>query len=233
MIKKLQNVRRMKFNKLFTLSLITLYILCIGCEVKEDNNKSGAKSGLPYIGQHDIVYESTEEYNAGDTIFHTVPDFEYLTQDSTFLSSVDINDKVWIAKFFFTHCPTICPPMTSAMKEVNSSLSEYSDELVFLSFSIDPDRDDPARLRLYMDRHEIKADNWYFLTGNEAATHRLGVQGFQILAQADKNSPGGFAHSPNFVLVDKQQHVRGIYDGLDPESRKQLVIDAKKLMKNE
>lgn len=233
MIKKPQNARRMKNNRLFFTLVLCLPVLFIGCEEKEEKNEDSDNTGLPYIGQHDIVYQATEDHQVGDTIFHTVPDFEYLTQDSTFLSSNDIEDKVWIAKFFFTHCPTICPPMTSAMKEVNSELSDYADDLVFLSFSIDPDRDDPARLRLYMDRHEITADNWYFLTGNEAATHRLGVEGFNLLAQSDEKAPGGFAHSPNFVLVDEQQHIRGVYDGLDPESRKKLIVDAKKLLKNE
>lgn len=201
--------------------------------VEDKSNDGRDNTNLPYIGQHDVVYQSTEEYKAGDTIFHTVPSFEYLTQDSTVLSSEEIKGKVWIAKFFFTHCPTICPPMTSAMKEVNNELSENSENIVFLSFSIDPDRDSPKRLRTYIERHEITANNWYFLTGNEESTHRLGVKGFQILAQSDDNAPGGFAHSPNFVLVDEQGHIRGVYDGLNDKSRGQLVKDARKLLNNE
>lgn len=230
MIKKLQNARRMRANNYFYLLLSIM--LFVGCE-EEQSDTDRDKTGLPYYGQHDVVYQATDEYEVGDTIFHTVPSFEYLTQDSTLLRSDEIDDKVWIVKFFFSHCPTICPPMTSAMKEVNQSLQAYSDDVVFLSFSIDPDRDNPARLRTYMERHEIEADNWYFLTGNEAATHRLGLQGFQLLATADKDAPGGFAHSQNFVLVDEQQHIRGVYDGLDAQSRKQLVSDAKKLLNNE
>jgi protein SCO1/2 len=223
----------MKRSNLLTIITLSTLLSFVGC--KEQSNKEGNSdnSGLPYIGQHDIVYQATDKYEVGDTMFHTVPSFTYLTQDSTFLSSKEIANKVWIAKFFFTHCPTICPPMTSAMKEVNAELKDHSDQIVFLSFSIDPDRDDPERLRKYMKRHEIKANNWYFLTGNEAATHRLGVEGFQVLAQADDNSPGGFAHSPNFVLVDEQQHIRGVYDGLDPKSREQLIKDAIKLLTHE
>ena len=214
--------------------VIAVGLIFTNCQESEkEQNKLRDNTGLPYIGQHDRVYEARDGYKVGDTVFHTVPDFKYLTQDSTYVTADGLEGKVWIAKFFFTHCPTICPPMTSAMKEVNNSLSNYADDLVFLSFSIDPDRDSPERLRTYIERHEIDADNWYFLTGNEAATHRLGVEGFQILAQADENSPGGFAHSPNFVLVDEQRHIRGVYDGLDPQSRDQLVIDAKKLLENE
>ncbi|MGM0477920.1 MAG: SCO family protein [Bacteroidota bacterium] len=221
-----------KMDFLFAALLIGLTGLMNSCQGEQNDTHRDA-TGLPYIGQHDVVYQDTGDYHAGDTMFHTVPDFEYLMHDSTYLSTSDIDDKVWIAKFFFTHCPTICPPMTASMKKVNKSLNDYSDEVVFLSFSIDPDRDDPSRLRTYMERHDIRADNWYFLTGDETATHRLGVEGFQLLATADKDAPGGFAHSPNFVLVDEQQHIRGVYDGLDPESRKTLIEDAKKLLSHE
>lgn len=218
----------MKTNSVFYISFLSLFIF--SC----DNNSNPDKdnSGLPYIGHHDVVYEEMEGYKPGDTIYHTVPEFIYLTQDSTFLKSTDISDKIWIAKFFFTHCPTICPPMTSAMKEVNSELSNVSNEVVFLSFSIDPDRDTPRRLQTYIGRHEIKAKNWYFLTGDESETHRLGVDGFRIHAEANNESPGGFAHSPNFVLVDENQHIRGVYDGLDNKERERLINDVRTLLDN-
>jgi len=216
----------MKISSVFYILFTCLFIL--SCE-----NNSGQKqneSGLPYIGHHDIVYEEMEGYKPGDTIYHTVPDFKYLTQDSTFLESKEIKDKIWVAKFFFTHCPTICPPMTSAMKEVNAALSDVSNEVIFLSFSIDPERDTPSRLQTYIGRHEIKADNWYFLTGEESETHRLGVEGFRIHAEANDASPGGFAHSPNFVLVDKNQNIRGVYDGLNKKERDRLISDIRKLL---
>lgn len=218
----------MKRSNLFYISTLALLIFSCGEEQSDNQNKSG----LPYIGHHDVVYEAMEGYEAGDTIYHTVPDFIYLSQDSTYLNSKNISDKIWIAKFFFTHCPTICPPMTSAMKEVNAELNDVSSDIVFLSFSIDPERDTPSRLRTYIDRHEIKADNWYFLTGDESETHRLGVDGFRIHAEANDASPGGFAHSPNFVLVDKNQNIRGVYDGLDNKDRERLIKDVRKLLEN-
>lgn len=218
----------MKVNSVLYILFISLFFL----SCKNNSNQSKDNSGLPYIGHHDVVYEEMEGYKPGDTIYHTVPEFIYLTQDSTYLKSKDITDKIWVAKFFFTHCPTICPPMTSAMKEVNNELSDASDEVVFLSFSIDPDRDTPGRLQTYIERHEIKADNWYFLTGDESETHQLGVDGFRIHAEANDASPGGFAHSPNFVLVDENQNIRGVYDGLDKKERDRLVSDVRKLLEN-
>lgn len=208
--------------------IIFAICLLISCETDEPEEVNG--SGLPYIGQHDVVYEAQGNYQVGDTMYHTVPSFSYLTHDSLMLNSSEISGKIWIAKFFFSHCPTICPPMTVGMKQVNDSLRAFENEIVFLSFSIDPESDTPSRLRLYRERHNIKAENWYFLTGEEKATHRLGVEGFNILAQADKSAAGGFAHSPNFVLVDRNKHIRGIYDGLDPAERSRLIRDVKKLL---
>lgn len=219
----------MKKSNFLYLAIFSFFLLSCG----DSHKKTGDSSGLPYIGHHDVVYEEMEGYQPGDTIFHTVPKFEYLTQDSTYLSSKEISDKIWVAKFFFTHCPTICPPMTSAMKEVNNELEDVSDEIAFLSFSIDPDRDTPSRLRTYIKRHEIEANNWYFLTGDESETHKLGVDGFRIHAEANDASPGGFAHSPNFVLVDKNQHIRGVYDGLNKKDRERLINDVRKLLENE
>lgn len=218
----------MKKNSLFYILTLSFFLVSCGNKPKINSDTSG----LPYIGHHDIVYEEMEGYQPGDTIYHTVPEFRYLTQDSTYLNSNDISDKIWIAKFFFTHCPTICPPMTAAMQEVNREFKDNSNDVVFLSFSIDPERDTPSRLRTYIERHEIEANNWYFLTGNESETHKLGVDGFRIHAEANDASPGGFAHSPNFVLVDKNQNIRGVYDGLEKKDRERLIQDVRKLIEN-
>src|SRR5690554_3448125 len=228
MIKKEEhkNSKLKKTSFSFLAFTILLSVSLNSCSNQIDKQK---EVNLPFLGHHDIVYQATEDYNVGDTVFHTVPSWEYLTHDSEVLKSSDIENKIWIADFFFSYCPTICPPMTKAMRSVSDSLSDYNKDLAILSFTIDPYRDTPARLRLYRERHEIQADNWYFLTGDETETHALGIDGFQLFANADEQAPGGFAHSSNFVLIDKNQHIRGIYDGLDAKSRNQLIHDAKLL----
>lgn len=192
---------------------------------------SSSEKHLPYIGMHEVALEDQGELKKGDTIYHTIPSFSLLTQDSVELTNEDIAGKVWVAKFFFTTCPTICPPMTHAMKAVYDTVSFFSNEVVFLSFSIDPTKDSPTKLTQYIANHELTTKNWYFLTGaEEEYMHDLGVNGFYIHAEADEFAQGGYAHSPNFVLVDQQQHIRGIYDGLSEEGRKKLVADLKTLV---
>lgn len=141
--------------------------------------------------------------------------------------------KIWISDFFFTHCPTICPPMTSQMKRLNEMLGDLNKEIQFMSFSIDPERDTPTRLREYIKMHGIEADNWQFFTGNESATHRLGVESFLVHAGKDPSVAGGYAHGDIFTLVDRQGRVRGTYHGTDVDEVDQLEKDVRKLLKIE
>ena len=209
----------MRFFRFFT-----ALILFVACE-----NPKPQQDELPYIGKHEPAQSSEK----GVITYHTVPDFSFLTQDSTVLESKAIEGRIWVAKFFFTTCPTICPPMTSAMKEVYEEVTTFSDDVVFLSFSIDPTKDTPSQLTEYIATHGITTDNWYFLTGeDEEEVHQLGVEGFYIHAQADPYALGGYAHSPNFVLVDQNRNIRGIYDGLNKEDRNALIKAIKILLED-
>lgn len=225
----------MKNKKIIIGFLTALFasVMLISCseqtndDVLESNNNTSQlydrKEDLPIIGQNDIMGE--------DTIFHTVPSWEFLTQDSILMSSTQIDDKLWIANFFFSYCPTICRPMNKEMKEINGLLSDYSDDIAFLSFSIDEKRDFPSRLREYKESLGITAKNWTFFTGNQEEIKDLAFYGFQILAQEDETAPGGFLHSSSLVLVDKDKHIRGIYETQIPTDRDRLINDVKLLLK--
>jgi protein SCO1/2 len=207
-----------------------LAALVLSCE----SNESAAEARvLPILGQSDVDYKMVDGVEVADTLFHTVADFKYLNQDSVMITSESMKGKVWISDFFFTHCPTICPPMTSQLKRLNGLLDDLSDDIQFMSFSIDPKRDTPSRLSTYIEEHEITASNWQFFTGNEAATHLLGVESFLVHAGEDDTEPGGFAHGDIFTLVDREGRVRGIYHGTDAEDVTRMEEDVRKLLKHE
>lgn len=184
---------------------------------------------LPYYGERDYVYENGEIV---DTLFHEIPDFAYTNQNGQIVSKKDLIGRVFVADFFFSTCPSICPKMTSQMKRLQT-LTEDIEEIRFLSFTINPTYDTPDVLLDYANQYGVSLSNWDFLTGEEEATHYLGVKGFLVHARADEDEPGGFAHSPSLVLVDRLGKIRGVYDGTQTEEVNQLNLDIRKLLRTE
>lgn len=204
--------------------LLGLSMLFAACqETKLDE----IEKRLPKLGNADVNYET------GDTIYPTIIPFEYLNQDSILITSESMKGKVWIADFFFTSCPTICPKMTTQMKRLSAMTEDLADEVQFMSFSINPTNDQPSVLRRYIEKYGIEAKNWYFFTGDEEATHELGTEYFLIHANSDEEAPGGYAHGPAFTLVDRSGYVRGVYDGTDTKQVDQLEKDLRQLLKQE
>lgn len=212
--------------------LALLLVACGGEETAELDPMAKKKSILPIIGNRDVEYRTVDGKEVADTIYHTVPGFEYLNADSTWVSSKKFENKVRVVDFFFTHCGSICPAMTSQMRRLNTKTQDLAKEVQFLSFSIDPERDTPTRLREYKKNYKITTSNWEFFTGNEAATHLLAKEFFNG-AQRDDKADGGFGHTTYFALVDREGYVRGIYDGTNADAVDQLEKDLRKLLKDE
>jgi protein SCO1/2 len=185
---------------------------------------------LPIVGNYDVEYDTIDGKEVADTIYPKIPNFTYLNQDSIQITSSAMKGKVWIADFFFTSCPSICPKMTSQMKRLSILTKDLEKHIQFISFSINPSYDGPSKLRAYRKHYGITAKNWQFLTGDEEATHALGVDYFQVFANKDIESAGGYAHSPAFVLVDKEGYVRGVYIGTDTKQVDLLQKDVRKLL---
>ena len=178
---------------------------------------------LPFLGPKTV--------NAtGDTVYHKIPDFQFINQDSVLVSQKDIEGKVYVADFFFTTCPTICPKMKTQMLRIYERYKER-DEVRIISHSIDPDFDNTSVLKDYATRLQVQAPKWNLLTGDKAATYKLGQKSYMVSAQQDPNEAGGFVHSGAFILVDKNRHVRGIYDGTVETEVNHLLEDMEVLLK--
>lgn len=188
---------------------------------------------LPFIGNFDIEYKLVDGVEVIDTIYPTIPFFYFLNQDSVVVKSTDMKGKVWIADFFFTTCPTICPTMTKNMKRLNDATQDLKEHVQFISFSINPNHDTPSQLKKYRNYYGATASNWQFLTGKEEETHQLGIENFQVFAGRDDESEGGYAHSGAFTLVDKEGFVRGVYLGTERKEVEKLEKDLRKLLKEE
>ena len=218
----------MNLMKIISKALFVVFVLLIfACETSNDQELL-----LPILGERDVEYSMKNGEEVADTVYHVVPDFEYRTQDSVLVNSKDIKGKVWITDFFFTSCPSICPPMTSNMQALSENVIDLKEHVQFLSFSIDPMRDTPEKLRGYIEARDINDDYWFFLNGDEDATHLL-AKSFFNGAERNSDVDGGFGHTDYFALVDTKGHVRGIYRGTDFEQMAVLEKDLRQLLKQE
>jgi protein SCO1/2 len=172
---------------------------------------------LPHLGEPEVTA-------AGDTTWPTVPTFRVRDQDSALVRPATFADQVYLADFFFTTCPTICPGMQRQLLRV---YDQYRDDkrLGFLSFTIDPAHDSVPVLRAYAHRLGVPtARQWHFATAEHDTVFALARQ-YLVSAQRDPSAPGGAVHSGAFVLVDAERHIRGIYDGTNPQETERLLRD--------
>lgn len=178
---------------------------------------------LPILGERDFVN--------GDTIYSTIPDFSFRNQDSVLVTNDTYKGGIYIADFFFTHCPTICPKVKKNMLRM---YEKYKDnpKVSFISHTIDPKRDTIGRLREYAQKLQIKADKWSLVTGEKAVTYAIANKYFSV-AKEDSDAPGGFDHSGNVILIDSKRRVRAFADGTDAIKIDQLMLDIDKLLKEE
>ena len=167
-----------------------------------------------------------------DTFWHKLPDFSLTNQLGKKISWNEVGDKIVVADFFFTHCPTICVPMTKNMKRLQESIKNSDkvgdrepDFIQFLSFSIDPERDSVAQLKKYADRYQINPENWWLLTGNKKQIYDMAVNDFKLALTDGSGDDSLFNHTDHFVLIDKHRNIRGYYHGLDSAALAKLSED--------
>lgn len=140
-----------------------------------------------------------------------VPPFEFVNQHGDTITNKDYEGKVYIAEFFFSTCPSICPIMKDNLVQVQDVFAN-SDEFGIASFSIDPAHDTPEVLKNYAANNNIKHPNWHLLTGEKEDIFELANSGFNIYAGEDEKAAGGFAHSGYFALVDREGYIRSRKD---------------------
>lgn len=164
----------------------------------------------------------------GKTKDHHIGNFQLVNQDGIVKTEKQWDDKIVVVDFFFTHCPTICPKMTSSMKLINEEFK--NDNSIWLnSFSVDPERDSAAQLKKYARQLAIATHKWDLLTGDKKEIYKLARNSFMIVATDGDGGPNDFIHSEKLVLIDPQKRIRGYYDGTRDKEVKQLVNDIKKL----
>jgi protein SCO1/2 len=140
-----------------------------------------------------------------------VPAFSFTNQDGKIITNNDYLGKVYVVEFFYTTCPTICPRMNKNLVQIQNSFIGL-DDFGVASFTINPNHDTVEVLKNYATKYEITNSNWHLMTGNEEAIYKLSNEGFNIYAGKNENVEGGFEHSGNFALIDKNGFIRSRKD---------------------
>lgn len=200
-------------NLIFGASVISLFALGCKKEVKR----------LPFI-QMEISEKVVDGKTVSDTIFRTIPPFKLLNQDSTVVTQKDFDGTIYVADFFFTSCPTICPIMHRNLFKIYKKY-EGNPEVKLASHTIDVKYDTPSRMKAYADKLGVKGTQWEYLWGSRDEIYTLAEHNYLAAAQEDKAAPGGFVHGGYLTLVDKEKRIRGIYDGTDDADVKKLLGD--------
>jgi len=200
---------------LFFLSVVILYLFYQALKPKEN---------LP-VYQPSMVnpqlVDSTLQYKRK---YHTVADFNLVNQNGRTITQKDYQDKIYIADFFFTTCPTICPIMTKNMVDIQHRIQ--NDTLVkLLSHTVTPEIDSVAQLKKYAIEKGVDDSKWNLVTGDKKQIYELARKSY-LAAQSDGDG-GRFdmIHTENFILVDKEKRIRGFYDGTKTEDIDQLMVD--------
>ncbi len=168
--------------------------------------------------------------NGGSTnkllIIGPAPKFELINQENKKISNSDYNGKVYVLKFFFSTCPTICPRMNKNMLVLQNKFFG-NPNFGIASITIDPENDTPQVLKKYAKLIGVKSSNWHFLTGNKEYIYKVANAGFNLYVGQNDKVAGGFEHSGFFALIDKKGNIRCrkdnfdnpilYYDGLEPE----------------
>jgi cytochrome oxidase Cu insertion factor (SCO1/SenC/PrrC family) len=167
------------------------------------------------------------------TMYGTVPDFSLTERSGENITLAHLRGKIWIADFIYTTCTDTCPLQTGLMARLQE---EYvsAPHVQLVSVTVDPERDTPQTLIRYATRHRADARRWFFLTGQRDRIIRLVRDGFHLSVAAIPDvadSTGVIAHSPRFVLIDKDARIRGYYDSRELEAFLRLKNDIETLLK--
>ncbi|QCX01701.1 SCO family protein [Aggregatimonas sangjinii] len=156
--------------------------------------------------------------------YHAVADFSLVNQNGETVTEKDYENKIYIADFFFTTCPTICPIMTQNMADIQERLVN-DDEVLLLSHSVTPEIDSVAQLKKYAMEKGVNDTKWNLVTGDKKQIYELARKSYMVVKTDGDGGPFDMIHTENFVLVDKKRQVRGYYDGTKTEDMDKLMED--------
>lgn len=208
---------------------LLIFISFVAC--KENPTDKARVDRLPFYNEATFKANWIPESDLRLDTFHTISPFALTNQHGDLISEKTFKGKIYVTNFFFTTCPGICPKMTANMTLVQTEFLKDEDVLL-LSHSVTPDIDSIAALNNYAKREGVVPGKWHLVTGPENEIYKLGRNEYFVEEDLGiTKDDDEFLHTENFVLIDQNKHIRGIYNGLNKASVQQLIYDIKSLQK--
>ncbi|MDB5118376.1 MAG: electron transporter [Mucilaginibacter sp.] len=202
------------------LGAVAIILLWNACKFNETNKT------LPIYGNRSPVTKTVDGKTVTDTIYQTIPKFSTVNQYGDSISNKKLDGNIYVADFFFTTCPSICPVMHRNMLNVYNEFKNAGDFKI-ISYTIDPKHDSVNILKKYADNLGITGNTWWFLQGKKEDIYKLSES--YLVRRPEEDAKQLFIHDGYFILIDKQKRIRGTYDGTVPEQVTQLIADIKTL----
>jgi protein SCO1/2 len=161
---------------------------------------------------------------------HEIPNFSFVNQNGDIINQESVNNRIYIANFFFTSCPSICIDLTKNLKLVQDAFD--ANDILILSHSVDPKIDSVERLKKYEEINDINGKNWFFLRGDINEIIKMAQLGYFAIASIDNHIENSLIHTENIVLVDSESRIRGVYNGTSQLEMSYLISDINKLLNN-
>ncbi|MFZ1808427.1 MAG: SCO family protein [Cyclobacteriaceae bacterium] len=210
------------------LVILMTVVLLAACR-NSGKQESSRVDVLPYYDEATFTPKWYDSEGLLPKGFHQIPEFSLTNQLGDSITEKSLDGKITVVDFFFTSCPGICPKMTDNMTLVQEAFLN-NDHIMILSHSVTPNYDSVSVLKDYAVSKKIVDGKWHLLTGDREEIYSLGRN--EYFAEEDlgmAKGPGDFLHTENFILVDANRHIRGIYNGLNATAINQLIADIKTL----
>lgn len=217
-------IKYLKEYKFFltTLAIISAVILTLFYNALKPQEK------LPIYQPAMVNYELVDSSLQHIKKYHKIAPFSLINQNGLNITDNDYSNKIYVADFFFTTCPSICPKMTANMGLIQEDIIT-DNQVLLLSFSVTPEIDSVAQLKRYAIEKGVVDSKWNLLTGDKKEIYELARKSYLAVKTSGDGGDHDMIHTENFILVDPEQRIRGFYDGTDTTAMDELLSDIRVL----
>mgnify|MGYP006439830805 FL=1 len=203
-------------------SILLLFIFCVSCKREESVDKTKT---LPFYNSEEFTPEWIHESDDAYSEIHTIADFEFTDQNGQKITNQNFIGKIYIADFFFTTCPSICPILAKNMGSLQEMYKE-DENILLLSHSVMPWIDSVSKIKEYALEQKVIDTKWHLVTGERESIYKIARTSYFADEDFKKTKDESeFIHTENFVLVDQKGRIRGVYNGT-------LALDVQRLKRH-